>query len=61
MRGATPRVLHLSLPSRSLAWASDQARPGWLGPAQPMWVELGPAPKIIKNRRNRKIEKYVYA
>jgi hypothetical protein len=29
-----------------------------------MWVELGPAPKIIKNiknRRNRKIGKYVYA
>jgi hypothetical protein len=37
---------------------------GWLGLAQPMWVELGPAPKIIKNiknNRNRKIEKYVYA
>jgi hypothetical protein len=28
--------------------------------AQPMWAELGPAPKItkiIKNRKNRKIEK----
>jgi len=30
--------------------------------AQPMWAELGPAPKIIKNRkiknrRNRKIKK----
>jgi hypothetical protein len=40
---------------------------GWLGPAQPMWAELGPAPKIKKiiknkkNRRNRKIKKYVYA
>jgi hypothetical protein len=44
--------------------------PGGLGLAQPMWAELGPAPKItkitkikknIKNRKNRKIEKYVYA
>jgi hypothetical protein len=38
---------------------------GWLGLAQPMWAELDPAPKIIKNkkiekiknRRNRKIKK----
>jgi hypothetical protein len=41
---------------------------GWLGPVQPMWAELGPAPKFFlkkiknkKNRRNRKIKKYVYA
>jgi hypothetical protein len=32
------------------------------GLTQPMWAELGPAPKIkIENRKiNRKIEKYVY-
>jgi hypothetical protein len=38
--------------------------PGRLGLAQPMWAELGPAPKItkiiknkkkIKNKKNRKI------
>jgi len=27
------------------------ARPGWLGPAQPMWAELGPAQK----NKNKKI------
>jgi len=39
--------------------------PGWLGLAQPMWAELDPAPKIIKNRKKYKkykkigeIEKY---
>jgi len=37
--------------------------PGWLGLAQPMWAELGPAPEIkkkikIKNRKNRKVKKY---
>jgi len=34
--------------------------PGRLGLAQPMWAELGPAPKItkiIKNIKNIKIEK----
>jgi hypothetical protein len=32
---------------------------GWLGPAQPMWAELGPAPKNkkIKNRKIKKIKK----
>jgi hypothetical protein len=30
------------LPSQSLAWAIDLAG---LGPAQPMWAVLGPAPK----------------
>jgi hypothetical protein len=46
------------------------ARPGWLGLAQPIWAELGPAPKKyicraglaqpkkklkkIKNKKNRK-------
>jgi hypothetical protein len=38
-------------------------RLGWLGLAQRMWAELGPTPKIliIKNRKNKKLEKYVYA
>jgi len=41
--------------------------PGRLGLAQPMWAELGPAPKItkiIKNNKkikNKKIEKYAYS
>jgi len=41
--------------------------PGRLGLAQPMWAELGPAPKItkiiknIENIENIKIEKYAYA
>jgi hypothetical protein len=30
---------------------------GWLGLAQPMWVELGPAQKNKKIRKNRKIKK----
>jgi len=30
-------------------------RPGWLGLAQPMWAELGPAPKILKIK-NKKIK-----
>jgi len=48
-------------------WLGPVTELGWLGPAQPMWAELGPAPKIKKiiknkkNRRNRKIKKYVYA
>jgi hypothetical protein len=33
---------------------------GWLGLAQPIWIELGPAPK--KYKKNRKIKiKNVYA
>jgi len=31
--------------------SSSFAQPGWLGPAQPMWGELGPAQK------NKKVEK----
>jgi hypothetical protein len=34
------------------------AEPGWLGLAQPMWAELGPAPEIKKINKNRKVEKY---
>jgi len=33
-----------------VAGASDWAGPGWLGPAQPPWAELGPA-------QNKKIKK----
>jgi len=35
------------------------AGPGWLGLAQPMWAELGPAQKIkkIKNRKVKKVGK----
>jgi len=42
-----------TVPNRSLAWASDRAG---LGLAQPMWAELGPAPKNKKNKneKNRK-------
>jgi len=42
-------------PAWSPVWASD--RLGWAGPAQPMWVELGPAQKkkyiyiYIKNKK----------
>jgi len=28
--------------------------PGWLGLAQPMWAELGPAPEIKKINKNKK-------
>jgi hypothetical protein len=34
--------------------------PGWLGLAQSMWAELGPAQKIIKKtkkKKNRKVKK----
>jgi hypothetical protein len=31
------------------------AGPGWLGLAQPMWAELGPAPQN-KKIKNKKIE-----
>jgi len=44
-----------SCPAGSLAWASDRAGPGWLGPAQPMWAELDPAPK--KTKKIKKTEK----
>jgi len=33
------------------------AGPGWLGLAQPMWAELGPAPKKIKKIKNKKNKK----
>jgi len=32
-------------------WLGPVTGPGWLGPAQPIWAELGPAPK------NKEIEK----
>jgi len=28
-------------------WLGPVTGLGWLGPAQPMWAALGPAPKII--------------
>jgi len=28
-------------------------RPGWLGPAQPMWAELGPAQKNEKIKKQK--------
>jgi len=32
-----------------------RVRPGWLGPAQPTWAELGPAQKnIYKKQKNKK-------
>jgi len=37
-------------------WLRPVARPGRLGLAQPMWAELGPAPKITKIIKN--IKKY---
>jgi len=30
------------------------ARPGWLGLAQPIWAELGPAQKKQKKRKIKK-------
>jgi len=30
-------------------WLGPVTGPGWLGPAQPMWAELDPAPKKLKN------------
>jgi len=35
-------------------WLGLVTELGWLGLAQPMWAELGPAPKKINNK---KIEK----
>jgi len=34
-----------------------RVRPGWLGPAQPIWAELGPAQKNRKKNRKKKVEK----
>jgi hypothetical protein len=33
------------------------ARSGWLGLAQPIWAELGPAQKIKKKQKNKKVER----
>jgi len=42
-------------------WLGPVTGLGWLGLAQPMWAELGPAKKIInrkiKNRKIKKVEK----
>jgi len=35
-------------------WLGPVTEPGWLGLAQPMWAELDPAPKIIKNIKKYK-------
>jgi len=39
-------------------WLGPVTRPGWLGPAQPMWAELGPAQKNEKKKtkKNRKVK-----
>jgi hypothetical protein len=37
-------------------WLGPVTELGWLGRAQPMWAELGPAQKIKKNRKIEKIE-----
>jgi len=49
-------------------WLGPVTWPGWLGLAQSMWAELGPAQKIIKKtkkkkQKSKKIEKIknVYA
>jgi len=34
-------------------WIGPVTRLGWLGLAQPMWAELGPAPKKIKNKKQK--------
>jgi len=53
-------VPHVAQPGH---WFRPVTGLGWLGLAQPMWVELGPAPKKIykkiKNKKNRKIKKKV--
>jgi len=36
-------------------WLGPVTRPGWLGQAQPMWAQLGPA-QNNNNKKNRKIE-----
>jgi len=35
-------------------WIGPVTGLGWLGLAQPMWAELGPAPKKIKNKKTEK-------
>jgi len=37
-------------------WLGPVTRPGWLGPAQPMWAELGPAQKN-ENKKTKKKQK----
>jgi len=32
-------------------WSRPVTQPSQLGPAQPMWAELGPAPKTKKNKK----------
>jgi len=39
-------VPHVAQPGH---WLGPVTRLGWLGLAQPMWAELGPAQKNIKN------------
>jgi len=43
-------VLYVAQPGH---WLGPVTGLGWAGPAQPMWAELGPAPKkyIKKNRK----------
>jgi len=36
-------------------WLGPVTGPGWLGPAQPMWAELGPAQN--NNKKNRKVKR----
>jgi len=51
-------VLHVAQPGH---WLGPVTGLGWLGLAQPIWIELGPAPKKIY-KKNRKIKiKNVYA
>jgi len=44
-------------------WLGPVTWPGWLGPAQPMWAALGPAPKNYAGpgpaqfKKNKKAEK----
>jgi len=40
-------------------WLGPVTGLGWLGLVQPIWAELGPAPKKMKNRKinNRKNRK----
>jgi len=46
-------VPHVAQPGH---WLGPVTGLGWLGLAQPMWAELGPAQKI-KKQKNRKTEK----
>jgi hypothetical protein len=38
-------------------WLGPVTGLGWLGPAQPMWAELGPARKKNKKVKNKKEQK----